>query len=93
MGNAGTPTATPPFSDATMEDSAATWHGDTSTFSFADGHVESHKWLDGANIAFAANMDPEKYAPYNRAPAAPAYAQAPQDVYFLADGYATQQNP
>jgi prepilin-type N-terminal cleavage/methylation domain-containing protein/prepilin-type processing-associated H-X9-DG protein len=93
MGNAGTATATPAFSDATMEDSVATWHGNTSTFSFADGHTESHKWLDGPTIAFASNMDPWKYAPHNRPPAAPAYAQAPDDVYFLANGYATPQNP
>ncbi|HEV2434937.1 MAG TPA: prepilin-type N-terminal cleavage/methylation domain-containing protein [Verrucomicrobiae bacterium] len=93
MGNAGTATATPPFSDATMEDSVATWHGNTSTFSFADGHTESHRWQNGPNLAFATSMDPWKYAPHNRAPAAPPYAQAPQDVYFLANGYATQQNP
>jgi prepilin-type N-terminal cleavage/methylation domain-containing protein/prepilin-type processing-associated H-X9-DG protein len=93
MGVAGTATATPPFSDAAMEDSVATWHGDASTFSFADGHCESHKWLDSANIAYAANMNPNKYPPYNVAPSAPTYTQAPQDVYFLAKGYATQQNP
>lgn len=93
MGNAGTATANPPFSDAMMEDSVATWHGNVSTFSFADGHTESHKWLDGPTIAFAANMNPKKYAPFNQPPAAPTYAQAPDDVYFLANGYATQQNP
>jgi prepilin-type N-terminal cleavage/methylation domain-containing protein/prepilin-type processing-associated H-X9-DG protein len=90
---AGTATATPPFSDAAMEDSVAAWHGDNSTFSFADGHTESHKWLDGANIAFAANMNPKKYGPYYVPPSAPTYAQAPHDVYFLANGYATQENP
>ncbi|MDB6016124.1 MAG: xcpT 2 [Pedosphaera sp.] len=26
------------------------YHGNVSTFSFADGHVEAHKWLDGAVI-------------------------------------------
>lgn len=93
MGVAGTVTATPPFSDATMEDSVATWHGNTSTFSFADGHCESHRWLDGPTIAFATSLDPWKYTPHNRPPAAPTFAQAPDDVYFLANGYATQQNP
>ena len=93
MGTAGTITATPPFSDATMEDSVAAWHGNISTFSFADGHCESHRWLDSPTLAFAANMNPKKYAPNNQPPAAPTFAQAPDDVYFLANGYATQQNP
>ncbi len=90
MGNAGTP---PNFADATIEDSVATWHGNTSTFSYADGHCESHKWQDGPNIAFAASMDPWKYAPHNRAPAAPSHSEAPNDTYFLAKGYATEANP
>jgi len=93
MGKAGTATATPPLSDAAMEDSVAAWHGNVSTFSFADGHSEAHRWLDGSTIAFASSMDPWKYAPHNRAPAAPTFAQAPDDVYFLASEYATQQNP
>lgn len=93
MGSVGTATATPPFSDAAMEDCVASWHGSTSTFSFADGHCESHRWLDGATLAFAANMNPKKYAPNNLPPTAPTFAQAPDDVYFLATGYVTQQNP
>jgi prepilin-type processing-associated H-X9-DG protein len=93
MGNAGTATASPALSDAAMEDSVAAWHGNVSTFSFADGHTESHKWLDGPTVAFATSMDPWKYAPHNRAPAAPTFAQAPDDIYFLASDYTTQQNP
>jgi prepilin-type N-terminal cleavage/methylation domain-containing protein/prepilin-type processing-associated H-X9-DG protein len=90
MGKAGTP---PTFSDAAMEDSIATWHGSASTFSFADGHAESHHWLDAATIAFGSSMNPEKYAPFNAPPAAPTFTQSPHDVFFLANGYATQQNP
>jgi prepilin-type N-terminal cleavage/methylation domain-containing protein/prepilin-type processing-associated H-X9-DG protein len=90
MNTAGTATATPPFSDASMEDSVAIWHGNTSTFSFADGHAESHKWLDTATIAYAASMDPMKYPPSGTPPT---FAQSPHDTYFLANGYATQQNP
>jgi prepilin-type N-terminal cleavage/methylation domain-containing protein/prepilin-type processing-associated H-X9-DG protein len=81
----GTP---PTFSDAVFEDSVATWHGDVSTFSFADGHAESHRWLDAATIAYASSMDPQKYFG-----APPTFAQCPHDLYFLANGYATQQNP
>jgi hypothetical protein len=49
--------------------------------------------MNTPTIAFAANMNPRKYAPNNQPPAAPTFAQAPDDVYFLANGYATQQNP
>ena len=78
----------PTFSDAIFEDSVASWHGDTSTFSFADGHAENHRWLDAATIAYALSMNPNKYfiAP-------PTFAQCPHDLYFLANGYGTQQNP
>ena len=78
----------PTFSDAIFEDSVANWHGGTSTFSLADGHAESHKWLDAATITYASSMNPSKYfiTP-------PTFAQCPHDLYFLANGYATQQNP
>ena len=32
-------------------DAFAIFHGKNTTFSFADGHVESHNWVDGATIA------------------------------------------
>src|SRR5215471_3643270 len=50
----GTP---PTYKDATLIDSPAVFHGKSSTFSFADGHCISRRWLDGATIAFAASMD------------------------------------
>ncbi|SRR6266481_265114 len=81
----GTP---PTYSGATFVDSVASWHGHGSTFSWADGHVESHHWLDGATIAYALNMDPNKYFS-----SPPTITQCPRDLYFLADGYATQRNP
>jgi len=34
-------------------DAFAIFHGATSTISFADGHVEAHKWIDGATIKAA----------------------------------------
>lgn len=87
MGNAGTP---PAFSNATFEDSVAAWHGSTSTFSWADGHAETHRWLDAPTIVYALSMDPNKYFD---ASARPTFSQCPRDLYFLANGYATQQNP
>jgi prepilin-type N-terminal cleavage/methylation domain-containing protein/prepilin-type processing-associated H-X9-DG protein len=82
--NAGT---APSFTDATFVDSVASWHGNTSTFSWADGHAESHKWQDSATVSYAKNMDPNKYS------SAPSFSQSPDDIYYLAKGYATQQNP
>ena len=35
------------------EDVFAIFHGTTSTFSFADGHAQSHKWTDAATIKAA----------------------------------------
>lgn len=87
MADAGTP---PGFSDAAFEDSVAAWHGSTSTFSWADGHAENHHWLDGPTITYALSMDPQKY--FN-ASLRPTFTQCPHDLYFLATGYGTQQNP
>lgn len=84
MGNAGTP---PSFSDATFEDSVASWHGNNSTFSWADGHAEGHRWIDAATVTYALSMNPNKYFT-----APPAFTQCPHDLYFLANGYATPQN-
>ncbi|HEX3799711.1 MAG TPA: prepilin-type N-terminal cleavage/methylation domain-containing protein [Verrucomicrobiae bacterium] len=79
----------PPVTAATaFEDSVASWHGGTSTFSWADGHAESHKWLDGATITYALSQDPNKYNGSQ-----PNLAICPHDLAFLADGYASQQNP
>ncbi len=78
----------PAFSDAIFVDSVADWHGGTSTFSWADGHAESHKWLDAPTITYALSMNPNKYFV-----APPTFAQCPHDLYFLANDFATQQNP
>lgn len=84
------PGTVPSFTDAAFVDSVAAWHGRTSTFSWADGHAESHKWLDTPTITFALSSDPQKY--YNSS-LVPTFAQSPHDLYFLANGFATQSNP
>jgi len=48
------------FSDAKFRDSPAAFHVTSATFSFADGHAESHKWLDGSTIAYANDPDTGK---------------------------------
>jgi prepilin-type N-terminal cleavage/methylation domain-containing protein/prepilin-type processing-associated H-X9-DG protein len=78
------------FTDASFVDSVAAWHGGTSSFSWADGHSDNHKWQDSATVAYALSSDPAKY--FN-ASLVPTFAQSPHDLLFTATGYATQLNP
>jgi len=79
----------PSYSDSTFVDSVASWHGHNSTFSWSDGHAESHHWQDAATVAYALNMNPNKYF----GSSVPTFAQSPGDLLFLSLGYATQRNP
>jgi prepilin-type N-terminal cleavage/methylation domain-containing protein/prepilin-type processing-associated H-X9-DG protein len=82
------------FADALWGDSPAAFHGNNSTFNFADGHAESHKWLSGAVVAFANSMNPDKYA--KTAPgteAAAAQKDGLQDLYYVASHNPTMLNP
>jgi prepilin-type N-terminal cleavage/methylation domain-containing protein/prepilin-type processing-associated H-X9-DG protein len=81
------PNPTAPYAQAAFLDGPASWHGGTSTFSWADGHAESHKWLDSTTVTFALDMNPQKYN------YAPDIIACPHDVYFMASGYASMQNP
>jgi prepilin-type N-terminal cleavage/methylation domain-containing protein/prepilin-type processing-associated H-X9-DG protein len=77
----------PNFDTSKLVDSGAIYHGNSGTFSWADGHATTHKWQDAAAKQFAASTDPAKYA------SAPSFTQAPVDTLFLAQGYATALNP
>jgi prepilin-type N-terminal cleavage/methylation domain-containing protein/prepilin-type processing-associated H-X9-DG protein len=88
----GTPLGTVPFSTAKWVDSPAAYHGHNSTFSFADGHAEPHKWLSGLVITFANSMDPDKAGTYAGHEGANANA-AKDDLYYVASHYPTSQNP
>jgi prepilin-type N-terminal cleavage/methylation domain-containing protein len=84
----GTPAAG--FTDASFSDSVSDWFsGNTTTFSWADGHAELHKWLDQPTIDYANNMNPGKYS----SPGAPSFAQSPDDTYWVAQHCATLLNP
>ncbi len=76
------------FAGSTFIDSPAVFHGNASTFNYADGHASARKWKDAATIKYALNMDPVNK--YNQTPSA---AQTPHDAPFLASQYATKQNP
>lgn len=84
------PGTAPTFSNAEFVDSVASWHGSTSTFGWADGHAESHKWLDGKTITYALSDNPAKY--FNSA-LLPTLAESPRDLLFLAKGFASDKNP
>jgi len=82
--DAGVP---PNFTAAALIDSPAVFHGNSSTFSYADGHSANHKWVDAATIRYAASMDPNKYS------SRPSGSQTRNDGYWLANQYATRLNP
>jgi prepilin-type N-terminal cleavage/methylation domain-containing protein/prepilin-type processing-associated H-X9-DG protein len=76
----------PAFTAAAFIDSPAVFHLNSSTFSFADGHASTRRWLDAATIAYAASMDPNKYG------SRPGAAATPRDAPWVARRYATTQN-
>ena len=69
-----------------FQDSPAANHITSSTFSYADGHAASHRWLDGATVTFGASMSPNKYS------STPAAATTANDAAFIASGYPFQGN-
>jgi prepilin-type N-terminal cleavage/methylation domain-containing protein/prepilin-type processing-associated H-X9-DG protein len=75
------------FTGASLIDSTANFHGNASTFNYADGHAESKKWLDQALIKYSASMDPNKFG------SAPNDRTAPHDVKWLAERYPSKANP
>jgi prepilin-type N-terminal cleavage/methylation domain-containing protein/prepilin-type processing-associated H-X9-DG protein len=75
------------FANSTLADSTASWHGTSSTFGWADGHADAHKWVDPVNIAYALQMYPKS------AVTTPTSANSPHDVYWLASRLPTQLNP
>jgi prepilin-type processing-associated H-X9-DG protein len=83
--NGGTPARG--FTDASIIDSTSVFHGNSSTFNFADGHSALHKWIDPAMIKYGLSEDQNKYAN------APTYSTAPHDVVWLGQGYVTKKNP
>ncbi len=82
------PTEPPAWAGTTEIDSAASWHLKNSTFSWADGHVETHHWLDPAFVNYALSMDPGKFGDGSN----PTTASCPHDMNYVCTGYATTGN-
>jgi len=75
------------FTGASLVDSTANFHGNASTFNFADGHAESKKWVDAALIKYSSSMDQNKFS------STPNDRTAPNDVKWLAQRYPSRINP
>jgi prepilin-type N-terminal cleavage/methylation domain-containing protein/prepilin-type processing-associated H-X9-DG protein len=93
--NPGSPNLPPsPFFTASWVDSPAAFHGANSTFSFADGHAESHKWVNQLVINFANSLSTSKYYNIGGGSSAGALANADKvDLYYVASHFATDINP
>lgn len=89
MANFGTAAAN--FSDARFQDSPAAFHVSSACFNFADGHAESHGWLDGTTVAFANDTSQSKDSG-GPTQAAANHAGNP-DLQWLGRHYPGKQNP
>jgi len=89
MNNYGTSAAN--FTDARLQDSPAAFHITSSCFNFADGHAESHKWLDGTTVAFANDTSPNKDSGGPTQTAANHVGNV--DCQWLGSHYPGRQNP
>jgi len=74
------------FAGSTFIDSPAAFHGVSSSFDWADGHASMHKWVNPATLAYARNMDQNKYGN------APSAAQVKDDAPWAARGFASTLN-
>ena len=77
------------FAGTTFIDSPAVFHGTSSTFSWADGHATSRRWLDSATIKYAADSAPSG-SKYGSPPPA---ASTARDITFVKHAYASKINP
>ncbi len=75
------------FAGSSLIDSTANFHGNSSTFNFADGHAEIHKWNDPVMIKYSSSMDQNKFG------SSPNDKVAPNDVRWLARRYPSKINP
>jgi prepilin-type N-terminal cleavage/methylation domain-containing protein/prepilin-type processing-associated H-X9-DG protein len=92
MMNYGSPTdAGGPFTAAQFMSSPAAFHGRSANFNFADGHVESHRWLDGTTIAFANDISQGKIS--GGATQSAANHSGNPDLQWIGSHYPGNQNP
>ena len=68
-------------------DSPAAFHGESSSFNWADGHASMHKWRDPATLAYARSMNLSKYS------SSPSADQVKHDGPWTASGFSSKINP
>ena len=61
MSNTGTPTGVGDTTPYFMIDYPASYHNNAATFSFADGHVETHKWLEASTTPAMGSATARKF--------------------------------
>jgi prepilin-type N-terminal cleavage/methylation domain-containing protein/prepilin-type processing-associated H-X9-DG protein len=77
------------FAGTTFVDSPAVFHGSSSTFSWADGHSSSRRWVNAATIKYASDSDPSGSKYGNP----PSEAQTRSDITFVKHSYVSKDNP
>jgi len=77
------------FARSTFVDSRAVYHGQGSTFSWADGHSSSRRWIDAATVAYASDSDPSG-SKYGNPPSA---AKTVHDITFIKHAYVFKDAP
>jgi prepilin-type N-terminal cleavage/methylation domain-containing protein len=75
------------FFGSTFIDSPAAFHGDSSSFNWADGHASMHKWRDPKTLEYALSMNQSKYG------SSPPAVQVSHDAPWTASGFASTINP
>lgn len=84
-------TAAAGYGDAQFQDSPACFHVKSACFNFADGHAETHKWLNQATVLFANDTTQGKDA--GGATQNNANAPGNQDLQWIGSHYPGNQNP
>ena len=80
------------FSDAQFANPPAAFHIISASWSFADGHAEMHRWMDGTTIAYANDQTQNKAGGAGGAQAA-AQAGSIHDQQWVGQHYGGPQNP
>jgi len=73
----------PNWTTAHWYDAPAVWHGNSATFSFCDGHVESKKWLDSGTILFGQNPAAARAGTYGPYPGSYDITSCKEDLQWL----------
>jgi prepilin-type N-terminal cleavage/methylation domain-containing protein len=85
-------TAPANFTDALFGDSPAAFHVTSGTFSFVDGHAESHRWQDSATLAFANSTASSKESDGDGTQLG-AQGNSQRDQQWVGSHYPGPQNP